>query len=845
MFENTINLTLKNYKLKPIQEYQDEQESHEDKPCIAFFSTESEKITLLLAASKIVPECAFVVPEPTWVKVVQSGENSVLYLLEGIGMNEFGQCFHFKFKNPKKITFICNFYTEAIFSVYAPSLLDNARKFRLYEELAECPMSSSVELAEYTNDKLHTRLLAAERNVNVPQTMAFCFSLDRYSHHPMNSKFQLIPLSKDITTEKIKEYLTEFTVDKFVIKPSDLMGSRLCTIESKDNLDVAVENFKKCLYSLHDNDCLLVEEFIDSSITDNFNLGARVRVFVTRRPNDVVETSGIICNLGYIDKPISGATSEAISIDYLCNLFQLTNNQKNQLLEKIYQIGKNVLEAIIIYETEYLTHITQNKQTDFIGLDIFFKNYNGILEAFLIEVNDQDSIGVVQTYEIQRASSQTNILDKWVETMLYRSYEYMLKGKTILIIGGGDYSNLYVFEFANKLGINITLIDNNNQHFAVRYGTQFFNVDIDDQTKDFENALAIVELVCKHRISVDCVVTFCEANVPLSNLVARFLGKSANAYHSVIIAQSKLLIYKKIISDDYSKTFLEPHVSYSLEVLTLKDVADLHEIPQNKYPVVINLDTSYSAFGGELVHAEEELLARFEEYKSRIQNSTSLNASLGLNHKIIVMPYLQGSEHDVDLIMSNGELLAGYVTDKEPTMPNYGREMTATMPSLLDKEKQENLIRAAWKTCHDIGLNNGVFKVTAIYTALGVKIIQIKRQTAGSYTDKWLFDVWDVNLVLYTYLIACGIKPFVNKNSLPRQYYNSFLCYASLHKDVIDEVKLKKLSQDQDFSVVLLEKEIPSVEIYEKPYASVATCGENIQEAQRKMKKFLENNINL
>lgn len=84
-----------------------------------------------------------------------------------------------------------------------------------------------------------------------------------------------------------------------MIKPSGArwIGSRLCTIESKDNLNRAVENFKKCMDSLQDNDCLLVEEFIDSSITDNCRLGARLRAFVTRRPNNVVETSALISQI--------------------------------------------------------------------------------------------------------------------------------------------------------------------------------------------------------------------------------------------------------------------------------------------------------------------------------------------------------------------------------------------------------------------------------------------------------------------------------------------------------------------------------------------------------------------
>lgn len=80
----------------------------------------------------------------------------------------------------------------------------------------------------------------------------------------------------------------------------------------------------------------------------------------------------------------------------------------------------------------------------------------------------------------------------------------------------------------------------------------------------------------------------------------------------------------------------------------------------------------------------------------------------------------------------------------------------------------------------------------------------------------------------------------MNQSSLPRICYNCFLCYTSLHKDVIDEAKLKELSSDSNFFISILEKEIPAEEKYEVPYASVAICSQNIAEGKQKMNKFLE-----
>ena len=89
-----------------------EREADATKPCIMFCSEPEKRLALLLFASQVLPENAFIVPQPDWITVVEHTEETALYLLQGITMNEFGQCFHVKFKTPQKITFLCNFVPE-------------------------------------------------------------------------------------------------------------------------------------------------------------------------------------------------------------------------------------------------------------------------------------------------------------------------------------------------------------------------------------------------------------------------------------------------------------------------------------------------------------------------------------------------------------------------------------------------------------------------------------------------------------------------------------------------------------------------------------------------------------
>ena len=100
------------------------------------------------------PENVFIVSELSWIEAINQNEQTTLYLLEGITANEFGQCCYVKFKTPQKITFLANFLTESKFSFDQPALQQQARQFEDYERLADCPISSGVELNEYIDDKL-------------------------------------------------------------------------------------------------------------------------------------------------------------------------------------------------------------------------------------------------------------------------------------------------------------------------------------------------------------------------------------------------------------------------------------------------------------------------------------------------------------------------------------------------------------------------------------------------------------------------------------------------------------------------------------------------------------------
>ena len=762
-----LNSVLFSYQLEPIVTSLAEREADSRKPCIVFLSEPEKRIPLLLSANRISPENAFVVSEPNWLKVMEDEGENVLYLLEGITMNQWGQCFYVKFKTPQKITCLCNFLTEENFSFSSPTWKQKAHEFRHYERLANCPMSSSTELNQYIDDKLHTRLLGVAAKINVPHTIAFSFCLDKYSHHGVSEQVKLINLSRKPSLEEMRTYLHNFPFAKFVIKPSGArwMGGKACTIESKDNFEVAVENLEKGLDLIYENECLLVEEFIEPSLRKDSQLGARLRILVSRRPSNQVQTSGILCSLGSIDQPINGDTSESFSLEYLANCMGLSEGQTNQLKEQLYQLGETMLASIIKYEDKYLNHLPSHQQTDFIGLDVFLRHKNGQIEPFLIEVNNCDCTSTLQLYEMQHSPHRNNILDKWVETMLYRSYQYMLKERNILILGADSEEKLKGCKWATKLGINLIFTENQPQSCSLGFPSQSLDIELRAGKEDMEKSLAIIEAIRRHQLTIKGIVALNQNCLSLATLVALFLPKPSNSYESVTLAKSQLLTSKKILIDEFEKQSFEARrFSHGVEVFRLNSLEDIHGISLDCYPLEIKLDSGNSNFTGQIVSTQEELRACFEEYQREFNILPDREKRLSSQEQLIATSSLKGLPQDVIMILSQGKFLGGYLIPTFDSNFNQDQEKIEIEPSFLDSERQENILYAARKVCHNLNLKEGIFYVRGISTELGAKILDINLLPWKMDLVQWMFQVWDIDLILYSCLIACGFKVYINRS---------------------------------------------------------------------------------
>jgi hypothetical protein len=292
------------------------------------------------------------------------------------------------------------------------------------------------------------------------------------------------------------------------------------------------------------------------------------------------------------------------------------------------------------------------------------------------------------------------------------------------------------------------------------------NIDLNNSTRDeVEQALAIVREVCYHQLRVNGVVSLEEKYLAVATLVANLLQKPSNSYESVTLAKSKLLTSQKILLDEFEKLAFEARkFSHGVEFFALNSLEDIQTIPYHYYPLVIELDSENYEFVPKTVSTQKELIACFEDCQKKVNTILSKGISLGSNHRLIATPSLKGLAQDLVIILSEGELLGGYLTPPFANEFNEAQENTEILPSFLDRERQENLIYAAGKACHNLNLKQGIFYVKGISTELGAKILGVYGIPWKMDLIQWMFNRWDLDLIMYSSLIACGFKPYLHQN---------------------------------------------------------------------------------
>lgn len=380
-------------------------------------------------------------------------------------------------------------------------------------------------------------------------------------------------------------------------------------------------------------------------------------------------------------------------------------------------------------------------------------------------------------------------LDENTRLSAWRSQCGKLAGRTVLLVGGADILKRCVWESARTHGVRLLLVAD-RWPLPPELGLGHETVDAIvvprlnlDHSEEAEQAHCedILRQLARKGLRPDGVLTVWEECTVLAAMLAERLGLRGNPVAAQRRAKSKLETYRTLLDGKaVADTLTVPFVD-------LGAPADVHSASARsiRYPAIVKWHYGAGSLGTFAVSSPaeaEQAVGRVMDLLSDPVASSQRYAGVcfafgSRRSGVLLMDYIEGSEHDVDLLLFDGQLIDAVVTDNASIPPNCA-ETCALMPSALPAGQQARLIAAAHQACLSLGLANGAVNVELMLSPQGPKVIEVNGRMGGVYISAWMKEIWSFDLPAAALMIACGIRPVGRVARSPRLYLAGVTCFA-------------------------------------------------------------------
>jgi biotin carboxylase len=286
------------------------------------------------------------------------------------------------------------------------------------------------------------------------------------------------------------------------------------------------------------------------------------------------------------------------------------------------------------------------------------------------------------------------------------------------------------------------------------------------------------------------VVTYREEWLYLRVLLAQKLSIPHHpSLEAIVNSQDKHLMRQLLKREGLQENFY-------FEKLTLDELSD--PTKYFKFPIFVKPVKGIRSEWSRWIKNRQAL----EDYVTCLKNKVNTIES---HVSFLVEEVLEGHEVDVDLVLFEGKLLYGKVSDNFPTYRPYALETGHLMPSILSENYQQSLVALAYRSALACGYDRGVLHVEAMLRASDSQlvIIEINGRLGGMYIAKWHEIVWGVDLIGAELAISAGISPisFCQEKNERVEALAQICVTTNSDGDEIEENKHEKKEVDECFIV--------------------------------------------
>ncbi len=324
----------------------------------------------------------------------------------------------------------------------------------------------------------------------------------------------------------------------------------------------------------------------------------------------------------------------------------------------------------------------------------------------------------------------------------------LLSSARVAVVEPGYITKRFLYVRARSLGLKLVLVgdDAGWARTLVQDGIAERFLRADTSGPPEAGAKAILDALGEEAERLDGIFTLWEDVVPATARVAEALGLPGIPVAAADRARSKLRTLQASRDAGLPTARFMPIVDAS----SLQAAADHVGFPAVIKPV----------FGAEALGClRVDDLRSLEEGYARVSAliTPELNPIFQQGRDLLLEEYLDGTEFDVDLVLSRGECVFSAISENWPTEEPYFVETGMHSPSGHPAERQEALKDLCVRTALALGFRDGVLHAEAKDTSNGPRLLEMNARLAGGIIEEIHLIVTGVSLVEQQALLAVGL----------------------------------------------------------------------------------------
>ncbi|NXN69660.1 CRNS1 synthase, partial [Himantopus himantopus] len=796
-------------------------------------------LPVLLEGGTRCPGAMVLCLSPTWASRVPSETSPgawSLLLSQGVSFEVGGHSTLETFAPPRRAN-----YVTGTFAAGGP---EGGWVGELARDL-DCPTGGSVPLAHRLEDPLVTRwVLAARAGLPVPPTLAFVLGVrGDLPAEPVAAGVRVVRLEDPQGQENLVQEEVATFLGGTAMEPYSQVGTG--TRRDMGNTHgkpvaggVGVGVGQGPLSPAGGRACPVARP--PGSPAPRLPVALRICTLVCRSWGDRPHLCQVACAVGRAEAPVRHGAALPQGLDSSLQQWGVVAaGQQQALATRLRGAAEAAMAALLATEAELSPQQRGGARahTDLLGVDFLLACVDDALELVALSTNSQRCLETCLLLEAMGCAvgePPGDVPRLLAEALLHRAQCHLVEGKDILLIGAGGVSKSFVWEAARDYGLRIHLVESDPEHFAAGLVQTFLPYDSREHRRDEEHAERVTELVRSRGLQPHACLSYWDDCVVLAALVCQRLGLRGSSPAAVRVAKQKSRTHQHL---QRCRRGRPPPAAFAVPCRRLQSHGDVERaagaVP---FPAVAKLEFGAGGVGVRLVESTGQCHAHAARlWRDLRDDADHPGIGLGWGNAMLLMEYVPGTEHDVDLVVFEGRLLGAWVSDNGPTRLPAFLETAACLPSCLPADRQAQLVRAALQCCLACGLRDGVFNVELKLAPSGPRLLEINPRMGGFYLRDWIREVYGPDLLLAAVLVALGLPPVLPARPVPRGHLAGVMCLGSEHGSALGGGGgLAALRGLQNRGLVRLNRlfeETAGAGEYEEPCLSVACAGATRAEA--------------